>query len=146
MWVIGVALACSTYLSGVVSWLSAMFIYGAGLFQDFIRDLALGTRNPGSLEKKVAGPGESLLRLFSPHSEPASAMVAGYVDEAFRWFLRRFLMVIPDVDLFDWTEHVAQGFAISGLDLALNLVVLVAYLVPWFVLAYYLMKSREIAA
>src|SRR5262249_48087408 len=49
-WVIGVALACSTYLSGVVSWLSAMFLYGAGVFQEFLQDMALGTRIGTSAE------------------------------------------------------------------------------------------------
>jgi hypothetical protein len=68
------------------------------------------------------------------------------LDEAFRWFLRRFLNLIPDVDLFDWTEHVAEGFDIAVSDLGLNLLLLAAYLVPWFVLAYYLMRSREVAA
>jgi ABC-type transport system involved in multi-copper enzyme maturation permease subunit len=145
VWVIGVALACSTGLSGVISWLTAMFLYGMGLFEEFIRDLALGTRFGTGGQRKVSGPAESLLSLFNPQGEAAPAAVASF-DEAFRWFLRRFLSVIPNVDLFDWTEHVAEGFDISWLSLALNLVVLAAYLLPWFVLAYYLMRSREIAA
>jgi hypothetical protein len=41
---------------------------------------------------------------------------------------------------------VAEGFDISWVHLALNLLLLAAYLLPWFVLAYYLMKSREVAA
>lgn len=145
--VVGVALACSTYLSGVVSWLVAMFLYGTGLFLEFIRDMAQGTLLPGTSQRKVSGPGESLVAIFSPQPESTPAAdVAGALDEAFRWFLRRFLNLIPDVDLFDWTEHVAEGFDIAVSDLGLNLLLLAAYLVPWFVLAYYLMRSREVAA
>lgn len=148
--VIGVAVACSTYLSGVVSWLMAMFLYAAGLFQGFIQELALGKDEYGT---PTAGPYEAALRLVSRaptggqlEATPVVQVVTVF-DEGYRWFLRHFLLnVIPDVDKFNWTEYVAEGFNVSGPNLLFNLIWLAAYLLPWAVLAYYLIKSREIAS
>ena len=60
--------------------------------------------------------------------------------------MRRLLNVIPDVDRFNWSNYVADGFNIDGSDMLLSFLLLVGYLAPWAVAAYYLMKSREIAS
>ncbi len=61
--------------------------------------------------------------------------------------LARFLDILPDVDRIDWTDHVAEGFNISSANtVLLSALVVVAYLLPWAILAYYLMRSREVAA
>jgi hypothetical protein len=143
--VIGLALACSTYLTGVISFLLALLLLGAGLFRDFIRDLA-GGLSPGG------GPVESFTRLVRndpgavPLDPTPTAQVAMFSDNIFRWFLRRFLNVVPDVERFDWTAFVAEGFNIPAADLFMNLVLLVGYLLPWAMLAYYLLRTREIAS
>ncbi|HYT91278.1 MAG TPA: hypothetical protein VEL76_21370, partial [Gemmataceae bacterium] len=54
--VLGLALACSTYLSGVISLLTAAFLCGASLFREFITSLAFGRSYGG-------GPLESVFRL-----------------------------------------------------------------------------------
>lgn len=148
--VIGIAVACSTFLTGVVSWLMAMFLYGAGLFQGFIRELAFGKDEFGT---RTVGPTEAAIGFASrsPGAVPLEAtptvQVATAVDEAYRWFLRNFLLnIVPDVDRFSWTNYVAEGFDISLADLALNLLMLITYLLPWAVLAYYLIKNREVAS
>jgi hypothetical protein len=66
-------------------------------------------------------------------------------DEVFRWALRRFVDVLPNVYLFDVSDQVANGFNVSGSQLLLTFILLVGYLLPWAVLGYYLIKSREIA-
>ncbi len=63
-----------------------------------------------------------------------------------RWFIRRVLDIIPDVDRFDLTAYVAEGFNIGVEPLLVNLVLLATYLYLWVLLAFYLMKWREIAA
>lgn len=142
---IGLAVACSTYLSSVISLLKAMFIYGAGMFTPFIQELALGKSVGG-------GPAEAARRIYNRQNPiaPLEVTPAGYVadmfDAGFRVFLKRFLNLIPDVELFDLSRYVAEGFDISLPDLSIRLVVLFAYLLPWAVLAYYLMRSREVAA
>ena len=97
------------------------------------------------------GPAESLVRLLGnknitgPLDNTAGAQVAQASDVAFRWLLRRFLNVIPDVDRFNWSNYVAEGFNVDFTDISLNSLILAGYLLPWAVLAFYLMKSREIA-
>jgi ABC-type transport system involved in multi-copper enzyme maturation permease subunit len=147
--VVGIAIACSTYLSGVIAFLATFFIYIAGFFQDYVRSLATGTSIGG-------GPMESFLRLVNKESlvtpieaSPAAQMATG-TDTVYRFVLKRFLDVIPDVSRYDWTSYVAEGFNIpfvvgAGESILLSLIMLLAYLLPWAILAYYLMKSREVA-
>jgi hypothetical protein len=47
----------------------------------------------------------------------------------------------------DWTDFVAEGFNIGGMNMVLlHLIVLLGYLLPCALVAYYLMKWREVAA
>jgi hypothetical protein len=54
--------------------------------------------------------------------------------------------VIPDVDRYGFSEYVAEGFSIGPDFLLINLLTLAAYVLPWLVAAYYMMRAREIAA
>lgn len=54
--------------------------------------------------------------------------------------------MIPDVTAYDWTDFVAEGFNVNAEYLVVNLLSTAGYLLPWFVLGYYLMKSREVAS
>ena len=145
--VIGIAVTCSTYLSGVISLLATAFLYIAGLFRDteYIRGLAEGTSVGG-------GPMESLIRLVkheslvTPLESTAGTGIAQGTDKLYQWILQGLLHLFPDVDRFDWTGYVAEGFNIAmGTTVLLSTLMLVAYLLPWAILGYYLMKSREIA-
>jgi hypothetical protein len=143
---LGLAVACSTYLSGIISWFGAMFLFLTGFFLEYIRGLAAGS-GPGG------GPLESLVKLAnrlninSPLPESPTVNVAKGGDEIYRWWLRLFLKLIPDVNRFDLTGYVGSGFDIpwTGVLLLDNLLPLVAYLLPCAVLAYYLMDQREVA-
>lgn len=143
--VIAIAVAASTYLSGVIGWLVTLFLFAAGFFQVFIQGLADGTSVGG-------GPAESLIRLsqnqnlISPLPETAATTAAAVTDKSFQWVFRRLLDIIPDVDRLNWSGYVAQGFNINGADLILSALLVIGYLLPWAVLAHYLMKSREIAS
>jgi hypothetical protein len=78
--------------------------------------------------------------------ETAIEQTADLFDSGYAWALRRLLNVLPDVDAFVWTKYVAEGFSVPGEALVMNFVVLAAYLFPWFLLAYYLIRGREVAA
>jgi hypothetical protein len=136
--VIGIAVACSTYASGVVSLVVTWFLYLGGFATDYVQSVAMGKNPEGGPLKALKG----IVGQVSVQSDP----IADAVDESFRWYLRRFMHVLPDVNLFSLTDHVSQGFDISGIDLALRLLVLVGYLLPWALLAYYLLKTREVSA
>ncbi len=142
---IAIAVACSTYLAGVLAFLSALFLFIGGFFLEFIQELSRGVNQGG-------GPLESLARLVKG-SVPAAEMdptptfrALQLFDGAFRWIVRRVMNVIPDVDRYGLSEYVAQGFSISPEFLLINFVLLLGYVLPWMVAAYYLMKAREIAA
>jgi hypothetical protein len=145
--VIAIAVTCSTYLSGVISFVATAFLYFAGLFRDtdYIKGLAEGTNVGG-------GPLESFVRLVSheslvtPLESTAGTDFAQGTDKLYRLILQGLLHMFPDVERLDWTSYVAEGFNIGmGTTVLLSTLMLVAYLLPWAILGYYLMKSREIA-
>ena len=143
--VVGLAVACSTYLSGVLTLLLTALIFIAGFFTDHLNDLA-ANRSIGG------GPFESMSRLVkaeqptAQRSESAGGKALVVADKGWAWVVRRIQNVIPDVDSFSWSHFVSEGFNINTEYLVINLLVTFGYLLPWGVLAYYLMKSREVAA
>jgi ABC-type transport system involved in multi-copper enzyme maturation permease subunit len=144
--VVGLAVCCSTYLSGVIAFLAAAFLFMAGFFSDHLADMATGKSFAG-------GPVQAITQLLEAkssttpldQSNPITKVALGG-DAAFSWVMRRFINLVPDVDAFSWTQFVAEGFNIPFEYLIMNFVVLVGYLLPWFVLGFYLMRSREVAA
>jgi ABC-2 family transporter protein len=143
--VTGLAVAASTYFAGVISFLLAAALFIAGYFQTFIKGIAAGGNEGG-------GPLESFTRLVegktvnAPLDTTPTVQIALGGDAAFRWLLRRVVNVIPDTERFAWDNYLAQGFSIRVDFILLNVLFMAAYLLPWAVLAYYLMRSREIAA
>jgi ABC-type transport system involved in multi-copper enzyme maturation permease subunit len=143
--VIGIALTCSTYLSGVISFLATMFIYLLGLSVDFIKSVAEG-KTPGG------GPLEAAIRLGTgaalalPLEDSPGVSIAKEFDKAFQWGLGMVLQAIPDVDRFDLTDYVANGFDVGGVQLTGTGLYLAGYMLLWLVLAFYLIRSREVAA
>jgi ABC-type transport system involved in multi-copper enzyme maturation permease subunit len=143
--VIGLAVALSTYLSGVISMIVTGILYGLGAVMTYIQSIGLGTA-PGG------GPMEALVRLANrqvalmPLEESTTATVATSSDVVFRWFIRRVIDVLPDVDRYDISAYVREGFNIPLTQLLIDFGTLGFYLLPWMLLAYYLLKWREIAA
>ena len=143
--VTGIAVCLSTYLTGVISLLFTMILYMGGLVQEFIQQVAMGV-NPGG------GPVEALFRLVrrenmaAPLEQTTANQIATTSDVFFRWIIRRLLDIIPDVERLDFTVFVAEGFDISGTQIILNALILVGYLAPWAILAYFLLRWREIAS
>jgi ABC-type transport system involved in multi-copper enzyme maturation permease subunit len=148
--VIVLGVTFSTYLSGIISWILTMILYLGGIFIPFVKDVASGHTTGG-------GPMESFYRItqgvnvVSPLDETAASVkIALYGDQVLIWLLRRLLNLLPDLERMDMTDYVAQGFDISLFfrdnSLALRAALLIAYIIPWAVLAYYLMRSREIAS
>ncbi len=144
--VLGIAVACSTYLSGIITWIVTITLLMGGLAEEYIQQIA-ENREPGG------GPVESAIRLAQkspqivPLEESPTTTVVQGIDEGFRWLLRRILNILPDTDRYDLHMYVANGFDISWVQVLFldNFLVLLGYLLPWAVLAYYLMRFREVA-
>src|SRR5439155_14507863 len=143
--VIGAAVALSTYLTGIISFLTTLAFYVAGMSREFIESLTEG-KNVGG------GPAEAFIRLVKRENliaeleKTATLQVATGSDVVYRWFLRRILSAIPNIDQYDFTDNIREGFNVSGNQLLVNLLFMASYLLPCGLLAYYLMKSREVAA
>ena len=121
-------------------------IYVAGIFQEYIRSIVENTNPEG-------GPILSMVRLINREGLAGSVdqtpggNIAQGTDVVYRGILRIFLFMFPDVNRLDWTDFVAEGFNIGGMNMILlHLLVLLGYLLPCALVAYYLMKSREVAA
>ncbi len=146
MLVLGIAIACSTYLSSIISLLNTMFLFLAGLFGDYLNEIA---------ERRIdgGGPLESSWRIstrigFAERlSDSPTHNVIGALDGVFSWWIGRIIHLLPDVNRHDLHQYVANGFDISWIDVLFldNALPLAGYMLPWAVLAYYLMKYREIA-
>jgi len=142
--VIGVAVATSTYLSGQISFLLTAALYIGGLFKESIRLLAHG-------EAWVGGPFVSTYHLATrdPAGMPQTTTafrVAELSDAVDMWFLRRVLSILPDIERFDLTNNVAEGFNIPGGQLLMTGLMMVGYVAVCALAAYYLMRVREIAS
>jgi hypothetical protein len=144
MLILGMAVALSTYLSGVISFLVTLFLFLLGNFRDTIGQM---------LQGREAGPLEAAMRLLkgmggaAPLDETPTTNLLRGGDQAYRTFMRLCLNVIPDVGRFDLHQYVANGFDIPWSQVLFldNLLPLVGYLLPCAVLAYYLMNGREVA-
>jgi hypothetical protein len=145
MLLLGVAVACSTYLSGIISWIVAMVLFILGFFLEEIRRMAEGIGGGGPMESSFRF--FNRLNMNAPMEDSPTKSLAQSGDELFRLWLRQFLKIIPDVNRFDLTTYVGSGFDIPWIGVLLldNLLPLVAYLLPWLVLSYYLMELREVA-
>ena len=92
----------------------------------------------------------SLLKAEQPTAQAdAGSSVARLTDGGdafFSWLVRRFVNLVPDIDSYSWTKYLSEGFSVPLECMAMNLLTTVGYLLPWFVLGFYLMRSREVAA
>jgi hypothetical protein len=142
--VIGVAVAASTYLSGLISFILTLALYLGGLFKESIRVLARGDSIVGG--PFVSSYNLALRNTAGAQETTASYQVVEFSDEVVLWFFRRILNVLPDVDRFDLTDYVAEGFNISGGQLLITGLMMFGYLALCALAAYSLIKVREIAS
>jgi hypothetical protein len=142
---IGIAVSLSTYFSGIISWICTMFLFGLGLFKSQLAQMAHGVYEGG-------GPVEAMIKLAK--HRPVAAQIdesirpqVMWVDDVFRWFIGNVMKLIPDVNRFDLSHYVGNGFDISWSPVLLldNGLRLVGYVLPWLVLGYFLIKYREVA-
>lgn len=142
--VVAVAVTVSTYCSGPITLVCVGFLLLCGVLRTEMEKVALAQNQGG-------GPVESMVRLLSKHNmvtpleETTTARVASGSDEAFRAGLKPILYVIPEVSEYSFENFVASGFDVPWPYLALMVFFLFAYLLPWAVLAYYIINAREIA-
>ncbi len=147
--VIGIAVTCSTYLNGIVSFLVTIFLTMLGFFGTYLSTFVL---MPFQTNLANPGPADSFRKLLSnealgqtPDQTNPAHQVASAMDEVFRWCLRRVFNVVPNLERWDWVNYIQSGFDVPLQELTLTCIFVAGYLALWAVLAHYLIKWREVA-
>jgi len=98
------------------------------------------------------GPFESLIRLLSHDNQmsdltPTLAVVtAKTLDGLVMPVMSRLVYVVPNFSALDVSNTVADGFAVPWPLLGANLLLALAYALPFSVAGYFILKNREVAA
>jgi hypothetical protein len=135
-----------TFLSWPVALLTtiAFFVAGQVAFAyllEFTRQSLLG-----------GGPFESLIRLVGHDNQmteltPTLAVVtAKTLDALVMPVMSRLVYVVPNFSALDVSNTVADGFAVSGAVMVSNLLLALAYALPFSIAGYFILKNREVAA
>ena len=60
--------------------------------------------------------------------------------------MSRMVYLIPNLSSLDVTNTVAEGFAVTGPLVLQNTLIALAYVVPFSIFGYFILKNREVAA
>jgi len=146
--VIGVAVTCSTYLNGVVSFLVTAVLIGLGFLRSpiliMIAQLTAAYPNPGPADSMRKLINNEPLGVYADPTNPTH-QVTQAADDAYRWGMRRVVNMIPNLERLTWQDYVANGYNVPFEDLFWNFLGVASYLSLWAILAHYLIKWREIA-
>jgi ABC-type transport system involved in multi-copper enzyme maturation permease subunit len=135
-----------TFLSWPVALLTtiAFFVAGQVAFSfllDFTNQSLMG-----------GGPFESLIRLLTHENQmneltPTMAVVtAKALDALVMPFMSRLVYIVPNFAALDVSNTVADGFAVTWEHLISNLLLAIAYALPFSIAGYFILKNREVAA
>ena len=135
-----------TFLSWPVALLFtiAFFVAGHAAFA-VLRDFFLQTVVGG-------GPFESLIRLLTHDNQMSDlagtpgVVVAKTLDAVVMPVMSRMVYLIPNLSSLDVTNTVAEGFAVTGPLVIQNSLIALAYVVPFSIFGYFILKNREVAA
>lgn len=136
----------STFLSGAVAMMATLSSIVVGYFSNFIVEVATGTQQGG-------GPFEALIRIVTQQNvqvdleigKAPTSIVQGF-DMVFMMFMQAMAGMLPDYGKFSTTQYVAYGYNIDGTLMCMQLLTAFCYVFVSSLIAYYLLKTREIAA
>jgi hypothetical protein len=135
-----------TFLSWPVALLTTIgFFVGGQIGFGFLQQFALEGLIGG-------GPFESLIRLLSHDNQvsdlaPTVAVVlAKTLDQIVMPVMSRLVYVVPNFSALDLSNIVSEGFAVTWGTVFSNLMLAVAYALPFSIAGYFIMKNREVAA
>ena len=135
-----------TFLSWPVALLFtiAFFVAGHAAFA-VLGDFFLKTQLGG-------GPFESLIRLLTHDNQMSElaatpgVVVAKTLDAVIMPVMTRMVYLIPNLGTLDVTNTVAEGFAVTWVVVLQNTLIALAYVVPFSIFGYFILKNREVAA
>jgi hypothetical protein len=141
-----VGVFAGTFLSWPVALLlnAFFFLFGQLLYQ-FLQAIALQSLLGG-------GPFESFIRMLSHSNQMTDlaptvpVVIAKTLDSVVMPILSRLVYIIPNLPALDFSEKVADGFAVGWDDVRDKLLLALGYAVPFSIAGYFILKQREVAA
>jgi hypothetical protein len=142
-----VGVCVGTFLSWPVALLSTIMFGVAGYF-------GFTSLQMFALQGDLLGGGPfiSMIRLLAHDNQmsdlaPTTAVVvARTLDSIVMPVMSRLVYLVPNLPALDMTNTVADGFAITWSSLRGNILLAVAYALPFSVAGYFILKNREVAA
>jgi hypothetical protein len=142
----GIGVFAGTFLSWPVALLTTIFFFIAGQVAfAFLLQFTQATLLGG-------GPFESLIRLLTHDNQmsdlaPTMAVVtAKTLDSLVMPVMSRLVYIVPNFSALDVSNTVADGFAVSWTLMGMNLLLALAYALPFSIAGYFILKNREVAA
>ncbi len=135
----------STFLSTSVSLLATISYCFLGFVVTFVESLWTGKTQGG-------GPIESLFRLVTQFNvvvelqNSNATLIMKAFDRVLLWFMLLATYMVPNLPEFDTSNYLRFGFNIQGDLVAIHLATAVGFVVSLTMVAYFFLKSRELAA
>ncbi len=143
----------STFLSGPIAFVGTISALVVGFFIGFVREIVEGMFNPQlELGYKGGGPIESFIRIVTQQNiqtdlEVGSVtnFVVKIIDQGFALMLYASTFVVPTFGDFDTVRFVSYGYNIDAVLLSTLCLQTLAYALGASIVAYFVLKTREIA-
>lgn len=135
-----------TFLSWPVALLTTIFFFIAGqVFFPYLLEFSNQSLLGG-------GPFESLIRMLSHENQMSeltptvTVVTAKTLDSLVTPVMARLVYLVPNFSALDVTNTVSEGFYVSWLGMFGNLLLALAYALPFSIAGYLILKNREVAA
>lgn len=140
----GLGVMWSTFLNGPVAMLATFASGVAGFFHGFFRSIAAADVPGGATF-------EALVRMVQ-HKNVVAKLEQGWatsivhgLDDGVRQIMRLITRLVPDLAALGDTDYVVAGFNVPAEQLLVQAAIVLAYLLPVYLLAYLFFKQREVA-
>ena len=140
---IAIGVFFSTFLSSPIALLATASALTLGLFSPFLQELASGKAIGG-------GPVESAQRIWTQENlvtplEPGlQTTIVKAADQVLSYVIGVVARVLPDLNQFDYTDLIGEGFNIDGEMALIHGLTALGFVVPLLIVAYFFLKTREV--
>lgn len=134
----------STFLNGFVALLATGALALGGMFTDFIAELGRGETYGG-------GPFESIFRILTrapmttPLDDSATSTLITTLDVGAERVLLLLSKIVPDLGNISDSEYVSRGFNIPFNTLAIQICIVLGFVIPLALMGHFILKGRETA-
>jgi hypothetical protein len=145
----------STFLSGPVAFLATISMMVVGYFISFIREIVHGmvfSTPDDPMAYRGGGPIESIIRIMTQQNiqtelevDEWARVIIQTIDRGFAMLLYATTFVVPELTDFNKIEFVANGYNIDAVLLSTLCLQALAYTAGTTLIAYFILKTREIA-